>query len=83
MARQSQARRLWEHWGQPPTFWYAGNHVGYLWSSQVTDFVVRALADSGFNARPPRPAHPEAMKAKGSSGLDSGGCLEPVVVDQT
>jgi len=58
LARPSQARRLWEHWGQPSTFWYAGNHVGYLWSGQVTDFVVRALADSGFNACPPRPVHP-------------------------
>jgi len=52
LARPSQARRLWEHWDQPSTCWYAGNHVGYLWSGQVTDFVVRALIDSGFDGRP-------------------------------
>jgi len=51
LARPSQAHRLWEHWDRPTTCWYAGNHVGYLWSRQVTQFVIRALTDSGFDGR--------------------------------
>ena len=52
LAGPSQAHRLWEHWDQPTACWYAGNHVGYLWSGQVTDFVVDSLTASGFDGRP-------------------------------
>jgi len=48
LAFPDQARRLWEHWDQPEIRWYAGNHVGYLWSSEVSDFLVRSLDASGF-----------------------------------
>ena len=51
LARPSQAYRLWLHWERPSTCWYAGNHVGYLWSTQVTDFILRALTSSGFDGR--------------------------------
>ncbi|HYA69327.1 MAG TPA: alpha/beta hydrolase, partial [Acidimicrobiales bacterium] len=33
LAFPDQARRLWKHWEEPSISWYAGNHVGYLWSS--------------------------------------------------
>ena len=56
LARPSQAYRLWLHWERPSTCWYAGNHVGYLWSTQVTDFIVRALSSSGFDGRGPATA---------------------------
>jgi hypothetical protein len=56
LARPSQAYRLWLHWDRPSTCWYAGNHVGYLWSTQVTDFIVRALTSSGFDGRGPATA---------------------------
>ena len=43
MAPPEQAQRLWEHWEQPRISWYAGGHIGYLWSKQVTDFLVASL----------------------------------------
>ena len=46
LATPDQARRLAEHWGGPPVEWYSGNHVGYLWSGQVTRFVEASLAES-------------------------------------
>jgi len=46
LATPDQARRLAEHWDGPPVSWYAGNHVGYLWSRQVTKFVEASLAES-------------------------------------
>ena len=46
LATPDQARRLAEHWGSPPVSWYAGNHVGYLWSKQVTQFLEASLAES-------------------------------------
>jgi len=67
LARPTQAHRLWEHWGEPSTCWYAGNHVGYLWSSQVTGFLVNALRESGIDGREPpsdgrRPAVPATRR---------------------
>ncbi len=47
LATPDQARRLAEHWGGPEVSWYAGNHVGYLWSRQVTEFVEASLAEAG------------------------------------
>jgi hypothetical protein len=44
LAFPEQAEALWEHWGRPRIAWYPGNHVAYLWSRQVTRFVVDALA---------------------------------------
>ncbi len=46
LATPDQARRLAEHWGEPEVSWYAGNHVGYLWSGQVTDFLEASLAEA-------------------------------------
>ena len=46
MATPDQARRLADHWDGPPVSWYAGNHVGYLWSKQVTGFIEASLAQS-------------------------------------
>jgi len=46
LAPPDQAQRLWEHWGQPRISWYPGNHVGYLWSKQVSDFLIASLAET-------------------------------------
>ena len=46
MATPDQARRLADHWDGPPVSWYAGNHVGYLWSKQVTGFIMASLAEA-------------------------------------
>jgi hypothetical protein len=48
LARPDQAQRLWEHWDKPRISWYAGNHVGYLWSRQVSDFVVQSLSEGAI-----------------------------------
>lgn len=43
LATAGQAQRLWEHWEKPAISWYPGDHVGYLWSGQVRDFLREAL----------------------------------------
>ena len=43
LSTPGQARRLWEHWDEPEICWYAGDHVGYLWSRHVRSFVRDAL----------------------------------------
>lgn len=43
MALPEQAHTLWKHWGEPRILWYPGNHVGYLWSSDVRHFVDEVL----------------------------------------
>jgi dienelactone hydrolase len=48
MATPAQAYRLWDHWGRPRISWYAGNHVGYLWSAKVNRFVAESLTDAGL-----------------------------------
>ena len=48
VARPDQAQRLWEHWDKPRISWYAGNHVGYLWSKQVSDFLVDSLCEGSM-----------------------------------
>jgi len=53
LAFPDQAQRLWEHWERPGISWYAGNHVGYLWSSQVARFVAESLDASGLGRRAP------------------------------
>ena len=52
LAPPDQAQSLWEHWDKPEISWYAGNHVGYLWSKKVSDFLVDSLADVGFTGPP-------------------------------
>ncbi len=52
VARPDQAQRLWEHWDRPRISWYAGNHVGYLWSKQVSDFLVDSLGGSSMTWTP-------------------------------
>ncbi len=49
MATPAQAHRLWQHWDEPAICWYAGNHVGYLWSGAVKGFVADSLRASGFD----------------------------------
>ncbi len=44
MAVPAQATALWEHWGQPSIRWFPGNHVGYLWSSKVGEYVDSVLS---------------------------------------
>jgi hypothetical protein len=47
----SQAHALWEHWGKPEILWYHGNHVGFLLSREVRQFVRKVLG--GFaDAKP-------------------------------
>lgn len=49
LATTEQARRLWEHWDEPETCWFAGNHVGYLWSDTVWRFVASAMRQRGLS----------------------------------
>ena len=51
--RAEQAHLLWQHWDEPEIAWYGGNHVGYLWSRQVTAFLDQSLRSSGFQAESP------------------------------
>lgn len=51
MAIPTQAHELWEHWDRPVIRWFPGNHVGYLWSSKVADFMDSTL-ESVSPARP-------------------------------
>jgi hypothetical protein len=48
LATPEQAQRLWEHWDKPSITWYPGNHVGYLWSTQVADFLCESLRNAGL-----------------------------------
>jgi hypothetical protein len=57
LARPDQAQRLWEHWNKPRISWYSGNHVGYLWSKQVSDFLVESLREGSMTGAA------EALKA--------------------
>ena len=43
MAVPAQAQALWEHWDEPSIRWFPGNHLGYLWSSKVADYVDGVL----------------------------------------
>jgi hypothetical protein len=44
MATPQQAHVLWKHWDEPRICWYAGSHVGYVWSGEVRRFVDEILA---------------------------------------
>ncbi|MCB0976646.1 MAG: alpha/beta hydrolase [Acidimicrobiales bacterium] len=50
LATTEPARRLAEHWGSPEACWYPGNHVGYLWSGAVWQFVTAVLERRGLTA---------------------------------
>ncbi len=52
LATPEQAQRLWEHWGEPRISWYSGNHVGYLWSKQVSDFLATSLGRAAGTGAP-------------------------------
>lgn len=43
MSTFAQSEALWRHWGRPAHCWYAGGHVGAVWSRDVRRFVERAL----------------------------------------
>lgn len=45
-----QAQQLWTHWDCPEIRWFAGNHVGYLWSDTVWRFVAEAFEGRGLTA---------------------------------
>ena len=52
LARPDQAQRLWEHWDKPRISWYSGNHVGYLWSKQVSEFLSTSLREGSTTGTP-------------------------------
>ena len=54
LATPEQAQRLWDHWDEPQISWYSGNHVGYLWSKRVSDFLVASLGQTAGWASPSR-----------------------------
>lgn len=43
-----QGQQLWAHWDYPEIRWFAGNHVGYLWSDTVWRFVAEAFGERGL-----------------------------------
>lgn len=43
-----QAYRLWQHWDEPEMHWFAGNHVGYLWSDSAWAFVDETVKRAGL-----------------------------------
>jgi acetyl esterase/lipase len=43
MSTFGQSEALWRHWGRPAHCWYAGGHVGAVWSTDVQRFVEDAL----------------------------------------
>ncbi len=49
LATTEQARMLWERWDKPRISWFSGNHVGYLWSHQVSSFIGESLVASGLS----------------------------------
>lgn len=51
LARPAQAQLLWSHWQRPSIEWFAGNHVGYLWSRAVRDYLTDSLTRSGLDQR--------------------------------
>lgn len=53
LATTEQARRLWEHWEEPETCWFPGNHVGYLWADRVWRFVDAAFTRRGLHVAGP------------------------------
>ena len=50
MAPPPQAHALWRHWDEPEIHWYAGNHIGYLWSKEVGAFLERSFTSAGFRS---------------------------------
>lgn len=48
MTPPNHAHRLWLHWGRPRVLWFPGDHVGFIWSRSVRDFVDDAYAASGL-----------------------------------
>lgn len=49
LATTDQAKALWRHWDEPETCWFPGNHVGYLWSKSVWEFVDAAMVSRGLS----------------------------------
>jgi hypothetical protein len=52
MAVPEHASALWRHWDEPEVCWFPGNHVGYLWSPEVSTFTDRILVDA-LGCEPP------------------------------
>lgn len=52
MAHPRQAYNLWKHWGQPRIQWYPGNHMGFLWSGAVREFIDDVLIEQGLVVTP-------------------------------
>lgn len=48
MAHPRQAHDLWKHWDQPDILWYPGNHMGFMWSGSVKNFIDDTLRDRGL-----------------------------------
>ena len=81
MAPPDQALALWRHWDEPEISWYAGNHVGYLWSRQVTAFINDSLAASGFVTEGEPRARRRRRAASGERGraVKEDATPEPVI----
>jgi hypothetical protein len=75
LATTDQARMLWEHWDQPETSWFAGNHVGYLWSDTVWRFVDSVLDRRGLSL----PGNLRVGPPGGSAGEAPGAREEPSI----
>lgn len=43
MTPARHAHRLWLHWGRPQVLWFPGDHVGFIWSRAVREFVDSSL----------------------------------------
>jgi hypothetical protein len=43
VATATQAQLLVEHWDPSAVCWYAGGHIGFMWSRRVAGFVQDRL----------------------------------------
>jgi hypothetical protein len=48
LSTPAQAQRLWEYWDRPAICWYPGDHVGYLWSRRVREFLRQAFDETAM-----------------------------------
>ena len=68
LATADHALDLWRHWGRPPIAWYEGSHVSFLFETETKELIHRALAETGFVARPQLPdgPHPDGPRPRGA-----------------
>ncbi len=44
MSPPKQAIELWKHWNEPEIAWFDVNHMAFIWSGAINEFVRRSLA---------------------------------------